>query len=103
MGIGGYLFFLCVAFTGLRLPVKDTVMFTLLIFAIQFVIMAYWPGVEGYQGWLLFGFIVGRFVGVEHPPSPLEQPLDAKWIILGWIALLVFILCFSPAPILISG
>jgi hypothetical protein len=103
VGIGSYLVFLFVAFSGLRLPVKDTVMFTLVIFALQFAIKAYKPGIEGYQGWLLFGFIVGRFVGVEHPPSQIEQPLDTKRVILGWVALLVFILCFSPAPIVITG
>jgi membrane-associated protease RseP (regulator of RpoE activity) len=102
IGIVGYMLFLFLAFRGLRLPVKQTVIFTVLIFAVQFSLMRYVPGIEGYQGWLLFGFIVGRFIGVEHPPSEIEQPLDSKRIVLGWITLLIFVLCFSPAPIVIT-
>jgi membrane-associated protease RseP (regulator of RpoE activity) len=102
MGVAGYLLFLFTAFSGLRLPVRETVMYTLLVFAIQFSMMEFIPGVEGYQGWLLFGFLIGRFVGVEHPPCEIEQPLDSNRVILGWLALLIFILCFSPAPLSIG-
>lgn len=98
-GIAGYLLFLFMAFRGLRLSTRETVMYVLLMFAAQFSLMAYMPGIRGYEGWLLFGFIVGRFVGIEHPPSEIEQPLDSKRMIVGWIALLMFALCFSPAPI----
>lgn len=98
-GIVGYLLFLLIGFRGLGLPTKDTVMYVVLIFAAQFLLMVYFPGIKGYEGWLLFAFIVGRFIGVEHPPSEIEQPLDSNRVILGWIALLIFALCFSPAPI----
>lgn len=99
IGIAAYLLFLFMAFKGLRLSTRETLMYVLLMFAAQFSLMVYMPGIRGYEGWLLFGFIVGRFVGVEHPPSDIEQPLDPKRIMLGWIALLMFALCFSPAPI----
>ena len=99
MGIGGYLLFLFLAFRGLRLPLTETVMYVLLMFGFQFSLMVYLPGIQGYEGWLLFAFILGRFIGIEHPPSDIEQPLDTNRIILGWIALLMFVLCFSPAPI----
>src|SRR3546814_5524485 len=65
------------------------------IFAAQFSLMAYTPGIKGYEGWLLFAFVLGRFIGVEHPRSEIEQPLDSKRILLGWIALLMFVLCFK--------
>lgn len=74
-------------------------MYTLLIFAAQFSLMVYVPGISGYQGWLLFAFVLGRFIGTDHPPAEIEQPLDGNRVLLGWIALLVFVLCFSPAPI----
>lgn len=99
LGIGGYLLFLFVAFTGLNRPVQETLMYALLMFAAQFSLMAYLPGIKGYEGWLLFAFILGRFIGVEHPRSEIEQPLDSKRVLLGWLALLMFVLCFSPAPI----
>lgn len=99
LGIALYVFVLFQALKGLRLPAKDTAMYTALIFAVQFLLLQYVPGIDGYGGWLIFGVIVGRFIGIEHPPSEIEQPLDSKRILLGWITLLIFILCFSPAPI----
>ena len=87
------------AFKGLRLPFKDTIRYVLIIFGVQFSLMVFVPGIEGYEGWLIFAFILGRFIGIDHPPSEIEQPLDASRVLLGWIALLIFVLCFSPAPI----
>ena len=99
IGIAGYLFFLYVAFSGLRRSQTETLMYVLLMFAVQFGLSVFMKGVQGYSGWLLFGLIVGRFIGIEHPASEIEQPLDQKRIILGWLTLLIFVLCFSPAPI----
>lgn len=99
IGIAGYLFFLYVAFSGLKRPQTETIMYVLLMFAVQFGLSVFMQGVQGYSGWLLFGLIVGRFIGIEHPASEIEQPLDQKRIILGWLTLLIFVLCFSPAPI----
>lgn len=99
MGIAGYLLFLFMAFKGLGLSTQETLMYALLMFAAQFSLMVYMPGIRGYEGWLLFAFILGRFIGIEHPPSEIEQPLDTPRVLLGWFALLMFALCFSPAPI----
>jgi hypothetical protein len=59
-------------------------------------------GIMGFPGFLLFAVLLGRFVGVSYPQSEIEQPLDSKRIALGWFTLIVFILCFSPAPITIA-
>ena len=98
IGIGGYLLFLFVSFKGLRLSGRDTAMYVFLMFGVQFLLMVFVPGIKGYEGWLLFAFILGRFIGIEHPPAEIEQPLDTNRVILGWMALIIFILCFSPAP-----
>lgn len=98
----GYIVFLFVAFQGLRLPARDTWMWALIIAAVQFLLMFLFPGIQGYQGWLLFGLLVGRLVGVLHPRSEVELPLDPKRVVLGWISLFIFIVCFSPAPIVIQ-
>lgn len=71
----------------------------LLIFIPQFTLPMLNPEITGYEGWLVFAFIIGRFIGVYHPPAPIEEPLDIKRKIIGWIALLIFILSFSPTPI----
>lgn len=102
IGSGGYLLFLFLAFRGLRLSMAQTLAAAVAMFGIQFLLMDLIPGIEGYQGWLLFALILGSFIGIEHPPSEIEIPLDGKRVILGWIALIIFILCFSPAPIQIE-
>lgn len=99
LGIGGYLIFLFMCFSQMRMPFRETLMYVLLMFGSQFTLMVYFPGIKGYEGWLLFAFILGRFIGIEHPRSEIEIPLDPNRVILGWIALLIFVLCFSPAPI----
>jgi membrane-associated protease RseP (regulator of RpoE activity) len=98
-GIAGYLLFLFFTFRGLRLSRKDTAMYAFLMFGVHFLMKVFFPAVAGYEGWIVFAFILGRFIGVEHPPSEIEQPLDTNRVILGWIALLIFVLCFSPAPL----
>jgi membrane-associated protease RseP (regulator of RpoE activity) len=91
--------YLYTIFNGLRLSQKDKLMYAVLMFASIFVLSLIFPKAEGYPGWLLFCFIIGRFIGIEHPPTDVEEPLDTKRIILGLLALLIFIVCFSPAPI----
>jgi membrane-associated protease RseP (regulator of RpoE activity) len=91
--------FLYLSLGGLRLSWKDTLMVAVIIFSAQYFLTTWFPKVQGYSGWLLFAFIIGRFLGVPHPPSEIEEPLSPGRKILGWIALLIFILCFTPNPI----
>ncbi|HYG01322.1 MAG TPA: site-2 protease family protein [Chryseosolibacter sp.] len=97
-----YILFLFFAFTGLGLSKRDTLMYVLMIVALQFLMMVVLPDVKGFNEWLILGFLLGRLVGIQHPPSEIEQPLDQKRIILGWLTLLIFILCFTPVPITID-
>lgn len=99
--IPAYAIFLYLCFTGLRLPQKDTIMYTAVVFAGQYMVLFLFPGVTGYSGWLLFGFLIGRVLGIPHPPTEIEEPLDQKRKILAWIALAVFVLSFTPSPITI--
>ncbi|MDQ1089304.1 site-2 protease family protein [Siphonobacter sp. SORGH_AS_1065] len=64
----------------------------------QLVISYFFPAVEGYRGFLLFAVMLGRFLGVYHPPAEIEVPIGWKRQLLGWFSLLVFVLCFSPKP-----
>jgi membrane-associated protease RseP (regulator of RpoE activity) len=97
--IPAYILFLYLCFTGLRLPMKDTIMYTAVVFAAQYLMLFLFPEVVGYSGWLLFGLLIGRILGIPHPATEIEQPLDQKRKILAWIALVIFILCFTPSPI----
>ncbi|MEQ1585608.1 MAG: site-2 protease family protein [Cyclobacteriaceae bacterium] len=91
--------FLYMAMRGLALSNRDTWMYALALFAVQYLIVTIFPDVRGYSGWLLFAFIIGRFVGIQHPPSENEAPLSQGRVILGWIALIIFIICFAPNPL----
>jgi membrane-associated protease RseP (regulator of RpoE activity) len=100
--IGGSFVFLYLSLFGLGLPVKDTLMYAVLILAFMIVVSWMFPTAHGYDPWLVFIFILGRFIGIQHPPSEIEEPLDSKRIVLGWIALVIFVISFSPAPIVIQ-
>ncbi len=97
-----YVAFLYLALKGLKRSNQATLMYALIIFSTQFLIALKAPSIQGFQGWLLFGLIIGRLVGVYHPKSPVEEPLDMKRQVLGWLALLIFIISFSPVPLSIS-
>lgn len=94
-----YIAFLYLTLTGLRLSWQDTLMYAMIIFSAQFLLAWMVPGIKGYPGWLPFVFIIGRFVGIEHPPCLVEAPLTPGRRWLGWLALLVFVISFAPAPI----
>jgi len=97
---GVLFYYICLQ--GLGLPTRDTIMYSLLIVVFLLGMAWFFPQVKGYSGWLFFGLIVGRFLGVHHPPSEIEVPLDPKRQILGWICLLIFILSFSPEPLIMT-
>lgn len=91
--------FMYLSMSGLGLSKRDNWMYALAIFAIQYGIVTVFPHVRGYSGWLLFSFLIGRFIGIQHPPSEIEERLSPARMVLGWIALLIFILCFAPNPL----
>lgn len=90
--------FLFIVTTKMQFSLRWRVMYSLGVLAVQEIILLLWPTAEGYGGWLLFAFIVGRILGVYHPRSPQEEPLSLTRKILGWIALIIFIISFSPYP-----
>jgi Zn-dependent protease len=57
------------------------------------------PGFPGYGGWLLFALLVS-FLGIHHP-EPLNglSKLDARRALVGWVAMLVLVVCFTPLPV----
>jgi membrane-associated protease RseP (regulator of RpoE activity) len=83
----------------LRLPAVSTGLIAVGMFALQYVITFFYPHVTGFSGWLLFAIIIGRWMPVMHPPAEIEEPLSRGRQILGWIALIIFVLCWSPRPI----
>lgn len=101
-GVPLYIGFLFFTLKGIQKNTLDTFMYAIAIFATQFFIAWLQPTWVGYQGWLLFAFLIGRFLGVHHPPALDESPLDSNRQLLGWFALLVFVISFTPAPIVLT-
>lgn len=92
-----WLLFFCLK--GLRISKINTLLVAVGIFAIQYVITWLFPKAVGYSGWLLFALIVGRLMPVQHFPTEVEEPLTTGRKILGWIALIIFVICWTPNPI----
>jgi membrane-associated protease RseP (regulator of RpoE activity) len=91
------LLFFCLK--GLRQPTKTTLLIAIGMFTLEYAIAFFFPKVTGYSGWLLFAMLIGRMMPVAHPPTEIEEPLTTGRKILGWIALLIFVLCLTPRPI----
>jgi len=96
-----YLGFLYVIFARMTPSLQTNFLIALSVFSAQFLIASFAPTLYGYPGWLVFGFLLGRVLGVYHPPVVIDRPLSTGRQVLGWLSLLVFILCFSPAPFVI--
>jgi hypothetical protein len=64
----------------------------------QLLVSKFFPNAVGFSGFLAFSFLLGRVLGVYHPPVEDKEPLSTGRIILGWLSLLIFVLCFSPYP-----
>ena len=81
---------------------RDRLLFATVLFTVQFFVASIFK-VEGYTGWLLFSILIGRFIGVDHPPVVDNSELSIGRKILGWVALIIFVLSFSPQPLVIEG
>jgi len=55
----------------------------------------------GWSGWLLWAFILYYIIKLKHPPVFDETPLDKRRMILGYISLFIFLISFSPSPIVL--
>ncbi len=96
-----YVGFLYIVFSRMFTTIATNFQIALSVFTLQLLIAWSQPGIMGYQGWLVYALLLGRFLGLDHPAALYDQPLDTKRKILGWITLLIFILCFTPKPFLV--
>ncbi len=59
-------------------------------------------GIFYWQGWLVWTTVL-LFIGLRHPMTLDDSvPLGRRHVWLGWIALAMFILCFTPMPFYIG-
>jgi membrane-associated protease RseP (regulator of RpoE activity) len=97
-----YIGFIYICFRRTTLPTQTKWLLVLGIVTVQYVLVFIDPKIQGYSGWLFFAFILGRVLGIEHPPVRDKRPLTAKQKLIGWIAVLIFVLCFTPEPFIID-
>jgi len=93
-----YVYFLNICFRRICDTQTTAVMISLSIVVGQFAVSYLLPDWKGYSGFLPFIFILGRFLGIKHPETEENEPLDTPRIILGIFALIIFIISFSPKP-----
>jgi membrane-associated protease RseP (regulator of RpoE activity) len=91
-----YLYILYLIFSQVSANPVNNVLIAVSVFAAQYFTEYFFPDLTGFNGWFLFAFVIGRFLGVHHPPALDERPLDLKRKILGWLALVIFVICFTP-------
>ncbi|MBC7389943.1 MAG: site-2 protease family protein [Opitutaceae bacterium] len=96
-----YLLFLYSALNSSFEDKKNRLLAAVVIASLQFLLVLLFPSVEGYHNWLFFGFVIGRFLGVNHPQAEVVK-IDNTRKLLGWFSLVVFFLCFSPQPFSIN-
>ena len=101
-GVGLYIGFLYLTFSRLTPVPQTNLLIAVSVFSLQFALTVFIPGIAGFQEWLFFGFLIGRVLGVYHPAAPVDAPLDTSRKVLGWLALVIFLLCASPAPFVIE-
>ncbi|MCB9231145.1 MAG: site-2 protease family protein [Bacteroidia bacterium] len=70
------------------------------LFIIQGLVNFLSGGIEPGYVWLIYSLLAVRLIGLDHPRAHYEHPLDRGRKIVGWIAIIIFILCFSPNPII---
>lgn len=75
----------------------------LLFWLIQTGIKSYLPSLEANHVWLLYSFMAVRFIKLDHPAALIEHKVNLPRQILGWLAIAIFILCFTPNPVQIFG
>lgn len=66
---------------------------------LQFLIEKFVGFRDGGTLWLMYSFIAVRLIGLDHPPARVEQKLNPGRVALGILALIIFILCFTPDPL----
>lgn len=96
-----FIFFNYLCFSKITDSLMTNWLIALSVVVLQLAISYFFPTIEGYSGFLAFGLMVGRFLGVYHPTTSDMKPLTLERKILGWLALLIFVICFSPKPFII--
>ncbi len=56
----------------------------------------------GWSGWLFWGAILYFVIKIKHPPVDYFEPLGKGRMAVGYFAIFILIVSFSPAPLVLS-
>lgn len=84
-------------------PTYKVVLVAATIFLTQVLLKLYFPSIQPSLIWLIYSLLAVRVIGVEHPAAYNEHIVNRPRQILGWIAIIIFILCFTPSPLSALG
>jgi membrane-associated protease RseP (regulator of RpoE activity) len=97
-----YVFFMYLLFKNI-VPTKINALFIAVgMFTVHFILNFVFPQLEGYFGWLFFIFMLSKVLGVFHPKAYIEEKISTNRKLLGWLSLVIFVLCFSPQPFIFT-
>ncbi|XOV94733.1 MAG: site-2 protease family protein [Bacteroidota bacterium] len=99
--LGLYIYFLYASSFSMFERTQDRWFFAVTIMTGQFLLSSFFHW-QGYSGWLLFAFLVGRVLGVDHPKTREDEKLDFGRQLIGWLALIIFIVSFTPRPLILE-
>lgn len=94
-----YLLFLFLAFHHFEKNIKKRLLLVIWVMIIQVFAFQFLPEATDYGIYMVFSFLIGRFLGVDHPKAIVDNPLDLKRKVIGWVALVVFVISFTPRPL----
>jgi Zn-dependent protease len=97
-----YLFFLNLAFHHFEKDFKKRILMVIWIMIVQIIASKYFTQFNGYEVNMVFAFLIGRFLGIEHPKAIVDKPLDLKRKVIGWMGLVVFVISFTPKPLYVE-
>lgn len=97
-----YLLFLFLAFHHFEKNIKKRLLLVIWVMIIQIFALRFFPEATDYGIYMMFSFLIGRFLGIDHPKAIVDKPLDLKRKVIGWIALVVFVISFTPRPLYIE-
>jgi membrane-associated protease RseP (regulator of RpoE activity) len=57
------------------------------------------PSLQPNLLWLFYSFLAVQVIGLDHPAADNEEPLDWKRKAIGWLCIVIFVICFTPQPL----
>jgi len=95
----------------LHLLLGQITSFGLFAISIPAVICSFWESAPawlhsisfpGGETWFLWAIMTTFVIRWRHPATDDESPLDIRRKIIGYVAIAIFILCFTPSPLVIQ-